>query len=268
MGQVNLTFSNKNIDPKDHILSVFIETDSFVYGVFDMKQQLVASAHYSIGLNEETPFAEIEKDPNIQSNYKKTIIAYSSREFVHLNELDYKAGDFEVYFDPSTVAEELLVDKFTDSEVHIVFSVNRSIREQLIKLLEPTSEIHVSTALRQYIYPSQSNRHVALVTGNQLHYMSHLEGKLKMYNAYSYRTKEDFLYYLQLATDFTNMDRNSATLELGGWIDSTSDLYKFITPYYRHVDWVKQPSLDISSANKNHAKHHFFVLYASVLCVL
>lgn len=268
MEQINLTFNTKNIDPKDHILSVFIEADSFVYGVFDKKHKLVASANYQIDLLSDNPLAAAIQDTNLGSSYYKTIITYSSREFVHLNKQDFEAGDFEVYFNESTLGEELLTDKFTDSDVHVVYKVNTNLRRSLIALLAPSVEIHISTAMRQYIYPSQSKKYVALITSSKLHYMSYSAGQFQMYNAYAYHTKEDFLYYLQLANDFVKMDNESATLEVGGWLDRSSEMYKFVSPYYRHIDWVNQPSMTISSSNKVHQKHHFFALYASILCVL
>ena len=268
MGQINLNFQSKNIDHKDHILSVFIEADSFVFGVFDKEHHLVASGHYPINENIDSPLAELDDDALLRGNYHKAIIAYSSREFVHLNRQDFEAGDFEVYFSKAATGEELLTDNFTHSEVHVVFPVKSAIRQALVKKFAPNSEIHISTAMRQHIYPSQVKRHVALVTSNKLHYMAYDKGNLNMYNAYSYRTKEDFLYFLQLASDFAKMDRESDKLEIGGWLDKTSELYNFSAPYYRHADWVKQPYMSLASDNEVHQKHHFFALYASALCVL
>lgn len=268
MGQVNLTFSNKNIDPSDHILSVFIEADSFVYGIFDSQHQLVASSHHKLGLNTDRPLDAVGKDTNIHSNYKKTIITYSSKEYVHLGKLDFEAGDFEVYFDDTTINQELLTDKFTDSDVHVVFSVDNKLRQKINEILSPNEEIHVSTAMRQYIYPSQMSKNVCMLTDNKLHFMSYAKGDLKVYNSFDFRSKEDVLYYLQLVSDFAEVDKENDSLELGGWIDESSEMYKVVRPYFRNIDWVNLPYMSLASSDRNHTKHHFFALYASALCVL
>lgn len=267
MGQIDLAFTSKNIDPKDHILSVLIEADSFVYGVFDRHHTLVSAGVHNINLQSNVPIDVLVSDKLIVTGYYKTVISYSTKEFAHLSPLDFGSGDFGIYFNDISVGDEILSDKFTDSDVHVVFKVNKNLRQQINDILSPTSEVHVSTALGQYVYPSQSSRNIVMVSSDRLHYMSYNGGNLNMYNAYQYRTKEDFLYYLQLATDFAGIDREKDILEIGGWLDQTSDIYKLISPYYRNIQWVNMPSMSLFSKNKNHLKHHYFAIYATALCV-
>ena len=267
MGQINLTFTSKNIDHKDHILSVLIEADSFVYGIFDKKHNLVAAGDHVIDLHQDKPFSNIEQDLNISSEYYKTVVAYSTTEFAHLNELDYDGGDFDAYFNNMSIGDEILSDRFTDSEIHVVFPVNSNLRANVNELIKPSSEIHISTAMRQYIYPSQAQKNVVLVENDRFHYMSYNGGDLILYNTYTYRTKVDFLYYLQLATDFAGMNRDEDVLEIGGWLGIDSDIHKCAAPYYRQLKWVSLPFMNLRSSDENHLKHHYFALYANVLCV-
>jgi len=210
--QINLNFTSKIIDRGDHILSVLIEADSFVYGVFDKKHNLVSAGMHDIDMQSSDPLAKILADEQLTSDYYKVVISNSTSEFAHLSSLDFGAGDFGVYFNDMSVGDEILSDQFTDSDVHVIFPVNSNLRSKLIALFQPSSEIHISTAMRQFVYPSQSRRDVVLVGDDRLHYMSYNGGDLAMYNAYNYRTKEDFLYYLQLATDFSGMDREKKAL--------------------------------------------------------
>ena len=267
MGQINLAFTSKKIDPRDHILSVLIEADSFVYGVFDKKHNLVAAGDHIINMHSEDPLVEIKANRHINADYYKRLVIYSTAEFAHLSKLDFGGGDFDAYFTTMSVGDEILSDKFTDSNVHVVFSVNSDIRAKLNELINPDSELHISTALRQYIYPSKSQRNVLLVGSDRMHYMAYAGGDLILYNAYNYRTKEDFLYYLQLATDFTGIDREVDIIEVGGWLGEDSDIYKAIVPYYRHMEWVRLPFVGIDSSDESHLKHHYFSLYAGLLCV-
>ena len=267
MGQINLTFTTKNIDHRDHILSVLIKADSFIYGVFDKKHNLVAAGNHVIDMHSDNPLASIIADEHVNTNYYKAVVTYSTEEFVHLSELDFGGGAFEAYFNKMSLGDELLSDKFTDSEVYAVFPVNSKMKSNLNEILRPSSEIHISTALRQYIYPSHAKKNVVQVESDRLHYMSYVGGNLTMYNAYTYRTKEDFLYYLQLATDFAGLDREADVLEVGGWLDEDSDIYKYVAPYFRHIEWVALPFMELRSSDENHLKHHYFALYAGALCV-
>lgn len=267
MGQINLTFTSKNIDPRDHILSVLIEIDSFVYGVFDKEHNLVAAGDHVIDMHSEDPFSGLKEDGNINPDYNKTLVTYSTAEFAHLNELDFGGGSFDTYFNNISTKDEILSDRFTDSAIHVVFPVNSNLRASLHALISPTSEIHISTAMRQYIYPSQAKNNMVVVGTDRIHYMAYNEGDLIMYNAYTYRTKEDFLYYIQLATEFAGVDREVDVLEIGGWLGVDSDIYKYVAPYYRNLKWVSLPAMGLLSSDENHLKHHYFALYASALCV-
>ena len=267
MGQINLAFTSKNIDPKDHILSVLIEADSFVYGIFDKKHDLISAGIHTIDRHSDDLLSAIRKDGQLVTGYHKAIVAYSTLEFVHLNALDFDAGDFSIYFNGLTNDDEILTDAFTHSEVKVVFPVNRKMRGQIVGLLSPYAEVHVSTAMQQHIYPSQAKRNLVLVGADIMHYMSYNGGHLSMYNAYRYRTKEDFLYYLQLASDFSGIDREVDVLEVGGWLDMGSDIYKMVSPYYKHIQWVDMARMGMSTASDDHLKHHYFALYANALCV-
>ncbi len=267
MGQINLTFTSKNIDPKDHILSVLIAADSFVYGILDKQRNLVAAGDHVIDMVSDNPFQNVKSDSNIRSDYFKTVIVYSTTEFAHLSELDFGGGDFEAYFNTTSIGDEILSDKFTDSGVHVIYPVSSSMKTLLNELLEPSYELHISTVMRQYIYPSQAKKNLALVINDRLHFMAYNGGSLTMYNAYTFRTKEDFLYYLQLATDFADLNSEKDALEIGGWLGVDSGIYKFISPYYRHLNWVTLPFMSLRSTDQSHLKHHYFALYASALCV-
>ncbi len=266
MGQINLTFISKNIDPKDHILSVLIEADSFVYGVFDKQLNLVAAGDHTIDMHKQDPFADVKKDENVNVDYYKSLVVYSTEEFAHLGELDFGGGDFEAYFNDMAIGSEFLNDRLTDSGIHVVFPVDRRLRANINEIVMPSSEMHISTAMRQYIYPSHAKKNVILVGADRLHYMSYNKGGLVLYNAYTYRTKEDFLYYLQLATDFASVDREVDVLEIGGWLGVDSDIYKYISPYYRHLEWVGLSAMNLESKDEDHLKHHYFALYANALC--
>ncbi|WP_136481011.1 DUF3822 family protein [Cognatitamlana onchidii] len=62
-------------------------------------------------------------------------------------------------------------------------------------------------------------------------------GKLKLYNAFKYTTKEDFIYYLLFTAEQLNLDTEVFKLVLLGNINKNDELYEITYQYIRHVSF-------------------------------
>lgn len=267
MGQIDLDFHNTISDPSDHKLSAHLESDSFVYSVFDGHNALVAHKSHRIDYHSVDPYRSIREDENLGLQYSKLVLVCSSSRFVHLDEHDYDDDHLEAYFSALSSEESLISEIITASKIRVVYPMADSIIGALQDILHPTAVVHFSSALRQYIYPSQKSRFVVVFTERKLHFMCYRDGLLQMYNAYDCRSKEDFLYYLQLATEAVSMDKNADHLELGGNIDPSSDLYKIISPYYRNIDWMHLMDSTLTTDRHDLSPHYYIPTYIGKLCV-
>lgn len=268
MGQINIDFHSKEINHFDDLtLSVLIEADSFVYGIFDQDANLINVKSYDFDFVDNNLSKIIESDDYLSQNYGKTIVVYGAKQFVHIPSDEYNQGNFHLYFDNVTKDEILLSDQFTDSNVHVVYTAPNSVVSKVDALLNPSESIHISTAMRQLVYPSQDKRNLAIWSKQKLHFIAYDQGDFKFYNGYKCRTKEDYLYFLQLATDITSMNREIDTLEIGGMLDQHSDAYTLIKPYYKYVEAMNPPYLKVASGNIDHLPHYYILLYAGALCV-
>lgn len=71
--------------------------------------------------------------------------------------------------------------------------------------------------------------------------------ELILYNAFNYKTKEDFIYYILFTAEQLKMNPDEFHLFLSGQIDEASVLYKIVYTYVRNVHFLN---------NKLHANNH------------
>ena len=63
------------------------------------------------------------------------------------------------------------------------------------------------------------------------------------YNAFKYKTKEDFIYYLIFVLDQLKLNPEEIELVLSGLIDKNSKLFEMVYKYVRNITF---PPLDAS----------------------
>lgn len=267
MGQIRLDFSLENIDPKDHKLSVYIETDSFVYGIFDKQGIQKAHKQLKIDWKQEDPFASLKNDEVLMAEFYKKVVVIDTPVFVHLPEVDYDSDQLESYFDMKLPHVQYQSDRLTGQDIYVVYPVRKPLRKYLKEVLKPDECVHASTAMANYVYPSQEKAYIANFGNESLQYFSQKEGMLQLYNNYRIRTKEDALYYLELASSNVGMNREKDILYVSGLIDKGSEIFELIRPYYRHIELLHPKLHGLETQDMQQLKHHYFMQYAGALCV-
>ena len=66
------------------------------------------------------------------------------------------------------------------------------------------------------------------------------KGNLKLYNSYTYNTKEDFIYYILFTAEQLNLNPETMNIELLGNILEEDELYKILYTYVRHIKLTEQ----------------------------
>jgi|TARA_R100000479_G_scaffold70100_3_gene33793 hypothetical protein len=85
-------------------------------------------------------------------------------------------------------------------------------------------------------------------------------GKLILCNTFSYRTAEDFIYYLLFCMEQLSLNPESTEVVLSGDIEKESNLFDIVYKYVRHVSFVS----DKISFSENTEPHQHFVLKNSL----
>lgn len=93
--------------------------------------------------------------------------------------------------------------------------------------------------------------------------------KLLYYNAFNYKTKEDFIYYLIFVLDQLKLNPEEIDLVLSGFIDKNSKLFEMVYKYVRNIDFPKPPdTFSYSYIFNDIPTHHYVNLFNSYLCEL
>lgn len=129
------------------------------------------------------------------------------------------------------------------------------------------SSILIESLLRQFklhekqkIYLSIQNTYFEMVV---------LKGKkLVFFNNFSYKTAEDFIYYLLFACEQLNLNPEQIPLVITGEILEESEVFKIIYKYMRHVKFsVRNSSYKYSFVFDQIKEHFHYKLLNQHLCV-
>ncbi len=83
--------------------------------------------------------------------------------------------------------------------------------------------------------------------------------ELKLYNHFSFETKEDFIYYILFVAEQLNLNPDEFQLTFLGHINDDSPLYDISYKYVRYIDFITPKVLENHSNNLNHSN---FILLA------
>jgi hypothetical protein len=94
------------------------------------------------------------------------------------------------------------------------------------------------------------------------------DGKLNFYNLFSYKTKEDFTYFLLAAFEQLELNPEEVKLQIAGGMDEGDRLHDMIYRYVRHSAFIqKNETYGYSSALEKVKHHHHHVLFNLPQCV-
>jgi|SRR5690554_635562 len=152
----------------------------------------------------------------------------------------------------------------------IVFAIPEQLL-QLIKRHFTTYQLfHFSSPLIEY---SEINK-PAIKEQLQLHIQKHhfeaisyKLGKLRFFNSFTYKTEEDFIYYLLYVMEQLKIDREKVPLQLYGEFEESASLYKTLYKYVKQLNILPLPKeLQLSAVLSKLPKQYYRNLYNQYLC--
>jgi branched-subunit amino acid transport protein AzlD len=98
----------------------------------------------------------------------------------------------------------------------------------------------------------KENTTVCLDIAKDTFYCTVIEkGKLLLHNVYSYKTNEDFIYYVLFCFEQLQLDPNITPVTLSGSIIKEDSLYTLLYKYIRHISFVTIPDQNNTSNKRN-----------------
>ena len=208
--------------------------------IFD-REELLKHRYGSVNVTHVNELSSLVPRSLFDENRLKDYIRYSSmtydNDYIVYDEIE--GHDLVNVYIPFVNVNNFLLDRFGSFEY------------------KHFSTVLVSNLLNTYKFSEHPHLFVHLER-SRMYVVGISESKLQLYNSFSYRTREDFVYYILFVAEQLGMDPESFELVLSGAIDKDSELYKLAYVYVRKVSLIENrftqefdPSVDDRSKRQH-----------------
>ena len=163
--------------------------------------------------------------------------------------------------------EIVLADNLMNLSSKNVFAIPRSVQQVFTELYANATFEHYSSALIETLLVLNKNSTEKKVIVN-VHALAFevvvIKGKeLLLYNTFTYKSPEDFIYYVLFVCEQLQLNPETLVLEVVGEIEKDSALYQVLYKYIRNVKFgVRPDTFNYGTKLGSLPKHHHFSLYA------
>jgi hypothetical protein len=151
-------------------------------------------------------------------------------------------------------------------ELSMAFDADEMLVAKIATLFRNSNMLHINSSLpgsfteslekeQQKIFANIEQYHFDVLAFNEA-------GGLQIMNRYEFKTQNDFIYFLLLAVEKLNIDREKTELVLSGEVDIQSKIYDVCYRYFRFISFIRKPeNMNFSKAFDIYPKHLHFNLY-------
>ncbi|MFI5135449.1 MAG: DUF3822 family protein [Chitinophagales bacterium] len=168
-------------------------------------------------------------------------------EFILAPELEASA-EMKNFFRKQSVSpdeeSEILQDQIHELSAELIYAVPSPVMKALAKMFETFSYQHACAAQIRHLLPKNLGWNVYVVIQNGPFQILVFSGhQLKFANSFSFRTAEDFIYYIMAVYHSLELDPENIPVTVFGEILRDSALFQIMTKYIRDVKLGKAPEL-------------------------
>ena len=238
-------------------LSIQFSLDGFSFCISNSEtKDPIVFTQYIFDTPLASPEALLNEVINIFGTDKDLQQDFTSIFAIHQNNLSTLVPD--KYFDKNnldsylkytvkTLSTDLITyDSLDKMDAHTVYIPYVNINNYLFQNFGEFEFKHHSTVLINKLLKQVENNlkdsfyvHVSV---NQLDIVVFEKNSLKLYNSFSFQTKEDFIYYILFTAEQLEMDPNVFELSFIGDIEKESELYNITYNYVRNINFISSKS--------------------------
>ncbi len=238
---------------KDYKLSILISRDGFSYSIFDTprnKYSALEAYDFQDVFNTEVLASVLKEIINasewLSNHYDRVKIIWDNDQKTLIPKPLFLTGEEMNYlkFNHLLTEEDVVrYDQLPNLEAVNVYGMPQTILLLLEKYFPGASINHASSALIENLLINNKNRdesNVIFVNVKTNDFdIAVLDGKkLLFFNSFSYRTKEDFAYYLIYVVEQLGMNPEKVEMMLLGEVLKVSDIYDITYKYVREVRFM------------------------------
>ena len=271
-------------DSENYKLSIQVSLDGFSFCIFNEAQNKFLSIESNTlhNVKNTDDFCIIfedffQKHPWLNLSYKRVNILFESPKstliptplFDAKEEKNYTKLNFTFSDD-----QKIRTDKLVNVDAYKLYTVPKQIIDLLNRLfpgyylfshagilIESLLILNKNQPVHKRCYVNVRNSYLDIII---------TEGrKLLYYNAFNYKTKEDFIYYLIFVLDQLKLNPEEIELVLSGCIDKNSKLFEIVYKYVRNITFPPlTDSFNYSYIFNDIPSHYYFNLLNFYLCEL
>ncbi|HKJ06577.1 MAG TPA: DUF3822 family protein [Flavobacteriaceae bacterium] len=270
--------SKNNLDLnnlKEHNLSIQLSLDGFSFCVqHAYNNEIVAFSSYKFQHKHSvTPEAQLNFIKKIYKNEPLLNNTFKAVQVAHFNNLITQVP--KAFFDSDKLSDYLkftvkvldndyiTYDEVANNDFINVYIPFVNINNYLLDKYGTFTFKHSSTVLFEKLlndYKNVNDDYIIVNVFDTNFELLAIEGsKFKLFNNFSFNTKEDFIYYILFTAEQLKLNPEAFHLVLMGDIEKESELYAIAYQYIRNVSFYNNPNfpnlLDNSSSH-----NHFTVL--------
>ncbi len=249
-------------------LSIQLSLDGFSFCVYNIPNTSVAVFHrYEFTNTSPTPYEHLNLVKQLFSQEELLQIKYKSVTVSHLNNLItqvplpfFDKNNLKFYLQNTIKVLEndyITFDEIDNSEIVNVYIPFVNINNFLIDRYGAFTFKHSSTVLIETLLNQYKNLDDDFCFVNVFNFNFEIvvikNKKLELYNFHSFRTKEDFIYYILFTAEQLNLNPEEFKLILLGDIEKESELYTLLYQYIRNISFYKseKPATHVNGISKH-----------------
>lgn len=259
---------------KQYHLNVRLTGNSFSYSVFDPGQTKFIALFDARSAGQPINFEPyVEDDDLLKQSFGITRLMYASRQFLLVPEKLYEEAHADTY----------LASSFEKPGEVMVSNPIPGLGARLLSTMRGEDHAHIEKNFRKpYLYHEGGPFITGLLKqyqgsgGGQLclnaegRYMEIaflVDGSLQLYNRFDFENADQFIYFPLFVCKQLGLDPAETPLVVFGVIDESSELYKRLYTYFRHVDLGELPSqFRYSKRLYDVPQHYFYSLISMQSC--
>ncbi|RXP57626.1 DUF3822 family protein [Lutibacter sp. HS1-25] len=249
--------TNNQIDYKnleENHLSIQLSLDGFSFCIYNKAvEEFGAIAIYKFEGNTLSPFQHLEMVEELFKKEELLKINYKSVSVSHFNNLVSQVplpffekenlADYLQYSVKVLENDYITYDQLYNSEIVNVYIPFVNINNFFIDCygsfeFKHSSTIFIEKLLQEFKHATKDCCFIN-VTGNNFEIAIFTNKKLQLFNCFTFKTKEDFIYYILFTAEQLNLNPEELKVVLLGDIEEKSDLYAILFQYIRNIEFYK-----------------------------
>lgn len=267
---------------RNYSLSIQLNVNELVFSIYNIeKNKFIALEAYRFSDNDE-----INQIPSfmgkILNNRPAFAFPYNSVYVIYQNTFstliplplfeEDKKNLYLGFNQPFQEDSRIVFDTLKNNDAVNVYYMPNMVAGKIRDFWPNANILHFSTALIEsvsvnYKNKASKNNIMVNVRDNCFDILYFVENKLKFYNTFDFRTKEDFIYFLLITIDQLGLNPESVELLLSGEIDSSDENYSMIREYIKNYKFIdRNNNFGYSYVLDEIMFHNYYTLFNSLQC--